>query len=540
MQVGSLGDDTKMLKAIGETSEGMAVDTHVEEAQADAAAAAVPDEAARMAEGFVAQETPRVHEEAPWRIQGARRPPSANANELWTFRNGAIQLQGTTASVQEMWQELTADQMVPLWPTWMPVWRERDLEMHRCLYLPLQQTPLAVLLFIAGKQKQWVVRPGGKMRITEVVPKKRTEPTSVTSPPAMQTRPSLPSRTVPSAQLPAVVEIHNLPLGNAWSKKPAAPQQEPTAAAPAPSHAEQEMGARISVLEEKFELFSRQPAPAAATPAAMAPAFVFASPSVPQPPTAIETQLRKALEEAMAVTKFQAARWDTEFERRTVREKKQEEEMAELRALLASKIKENEELKAAPPKTVHDPTQYGPRAQLTIRQQEQPPQQEEETVFTVEVKMATPEKVTSQQSQYDASPELRGPASREGGRSRSPSPISSPRAAAAAAKQQPNGRSQYPPIRKDLLLQWTAQVDANVAEVVALLEADTEEEAAAESAQAAAAEAEAAAAAAEAAAAAGAKGTGSGQFRVGDTESDEDSEKDEEVSESDDYGGMWQ
>ena len=51
MQVGSLGDDTKMLKAIGETSEGMAVDTHVEEAQADAAAAAVPDEAARMAEG---------------------------------------------------------------------------------------------------------------------------------------------------------------------------------------------------------------------------------------------------------------------------------------------------------------------------------------------------------------------------------------------------------------------------------------------------------------------------------------------------------
>ena len=114
----------------------------------------------------------------------------------------------------------------------------------------------------------------------------------------------------------------------------------------------------------------------------------------------------------------------------TVREKKQEEEMAELRALLASKIKENEELKAAPPKTVHDPTQYGPRAQLTIRQQEQPPQQEEETVFTVEVKTATPEKVTSQQSQYDASPDLRGSVSREGGRSRSPSPISSPRAAA--------------------------------------------------------------------------------------------------------------
>ena len=50
----------------------------------------------------------------------------------------------------------------------------------------------------------------------------------------------------------------------------------------------------------------------------------------------------------------------------------------------------------------------------------------------------------------------------------------------------------------------------------------------------------AAAAAAEAAAAAGDKGTGSGLFRVGDTESDEDNEEDEEVSESDDYGGMWQ
>ena len=267
---------------------------------------------------------------------------------------------------------------------------------------------------------------------------------------------------------------------------------------------------------------------------------------MPQPPTAIESQLRIALQEAKAVTDFQAARWDTELEKMAVREKKKEEEMAELRALLASKIKENEQLKAAIPQTVYDPALFGPRAQLTIKQQEQPPQ-EEEMVFTVEVKMATPEKVTSQQSQYDASPEVRGSVSREGGRSRSPSPISSPRAAAAAAKQQPNRRSQHQPIRKDLLLQWEAQVEANVAEVAALLEADTEEEAAAELAQAAAAEAAAAAAAeaaaaaaAEAAAAAGDKGTGSGQFRVGDTESDEDNEEDEEGSESDGYGGMWQ
>jgi hypothetical protein len=66
-----------------------------------------------------------------------------------------------------------------------------------------------------------------------------------------------------------------------------------------------------------------------------------------------------------------------------------EKEMAELRALLASQIKENEKLKAAPPRTVYDPAEYGPRAHLTIRQQEQPAQQEEERVFTVEVKMAT-------------------------------------------------------------------------------------------------------------------------------------------------------
>jgi hypothetical protein len=530
MQVGSLGDDEEMLKAIGETSEGMAVDTHVEKAQADAAAAAVPDEAARMAEGVAAQETPRLHEEAPWRIQGARRPQSANASEMWEFRPVAIQLQGTTASVQEMWEELTRDQQVPMWPTWMPVWYDRGLELHRSQYLPLQMTPLAKRLLGAGKMRNWMVLHGGKIRLTDVVHKR--QPTAVTSPPETQTRPSLPSRTVPSAQLPADVTIHNRTLGNAWSKKPAALQQESTAAAPVPSHAEQqEMGARISVLEEKFELFSRQSAPAAAPPAATpAPAFVFASPPVPQPPTAIESQLRIALQEAKAVTDFQAARWDTELEKMAVREKKKEEEMAELRALLASKIKENEQLRAAIPQSVYNPAQFGPRAQLTIRQQEQPPQ-EEEMVFTVEVKMATPEKVTSQQSQYDASPEVRGSVSREGGRSRSPSPISSPRAAAAAAKQQPNRRSQHQPIRKDLLLQWEAQVEANVAEVAALLEADTEEEAAAELAQAAAA---------EAAAAAGAKGTGSGQFRVGDTESDEDSEKDEEVSESDDYGGMWQ
>ena len=54
MQVGSLGGDEENLMAIGETSEGMAVDTHVEKAQADAAAAAVPDEAARIAEGVAA------------------------------------------------------------------------------------------------------------------------------------------------------------------------------------------------------------------------------------------------------------------------------------------------------------------------------------------------------------------------------------------------------------------------------------------------------------------------------------------------------
>ena len=63
--------------AIEETSEGTAVYTHVERAQADAADAAVPDEAARMAEGEAAQaETRRVYEEAQWRMQGARRPPS--------------------------------------------------------------------------------------------------------------------------------------------------------------------------------------------------------------------------------------------------------------------------------------------------------------------------------------------------------------------------------------------------------------------------------------------------------------------------------
>ena len=195
--------------------------------------------------------------------------------------------------------------------------------MHRSQYMPLQMTPLARYLLHAGKMKQWVVRDGGKMRLTDVVHKKRTEPTPVTSPPATQTRPSLPSRTVPSAQLPADVTIHNRTLGNAWSKKPAALQQESTAAAPVPSHAEQEMGARISVLEEKFELFSRQSAPAAAPPAATpAPAFVFASPPVPQPPTAIESQLRIALQEAKAVTDFQAARWDTELEKMAVREKK--------------------------------------------------------------------------------------------------------------------------------------------------------------------------------------------------------------------------
>ena len=323
MQVGSLGDDEEMLKAIGETSEGMAVDTHVEKAQADAAAAAVPDEAARMAEGVAAQETPRLHEEAPWRIQGARRPQSANASELWAFRHVSIQLQGTTASVQEMWEELTRDQQVPMWPTWMPVWYDRGLELHRSQYLPLQMTPLAEALLGAGKKRQWMVFHGGKMRLTDVVQKR--QPTAVTSPPETQTRPSLPGRTVPSAQLPAVVAIHNRPLGNAWPKKPAAPQQEATTAAPVPSHAEQEMGARISVLEEKFELFSRQSAPAAAPPAATpAPAFVFASPPVPQPPTAIESQLRIALQEAKAVTDFQAARWDTELEKMAVREKKKE------------------------------------------------------------------------------------------------------------------------------------------------------------------------------------------------------------------------
>ena len=190
----------------------------------------------------------------------------------------------------------------------------------------------------------------------------------------MQMRPSLPSRTVPSAQLPADVAIHNPPLGNAWIKKPAAPQQESTAATPALSHAEQEMGARITVLEEKFELFSRQPASAAVTPTAnLAPAFVFASAPVPQSPTAIETQLRIGLQDATAVIQFQAARWDTELERVAVREKEREKERAELRALLASKIKENEKLKAALPITVYDPTEFGPRAQLTIRQQEQPP-----------------------------------------------------------------------------------------------------------------------------------------------------------------------
>ena len=373
MQVGSLGDDEEMLKAIGETSEGMAVDTHVEKAQADAAAAAVPDEAARMAEGVAAQETPRLHEEAPWRIQGARRPQSANASEMWEFRPVAIQLQGTTASGQEMWEELTRDQQVPMWPTWMPVWYDRGLELHRSQYLPLQMTPLAKRLLGAGKMRNWMVLHGGKMRLTDVVHKR--QPTAVTSPPETQTRPSLPSRTVPSAQLPADVTIHNRTLGNAWSKKPAALQQESTAAAPVPSHAEQqEMGARISVLEEKFELFSRQSAPAAAPPAATpAPAFVFASPPVPQPPTAIESQLRIALQEAKAVTDFQAARWDTELEKMAVREKKKEEEMVELRALLASKIKENEQLKAAIPQTVYDPALFGPRAQLTIRQQEQPP-----------------------------------------------------------------------------------------------------------------------------------------------------------------------
>jgi hypothetical protein len=280
-----------------------------------------------------------------------------------------------------MWQKLVRDQQVPMWPTWMPVWHERGLELHRSEYMPLQMTDFAEALLGAGKMRNWVVFPGGKMRLTDVVHKK--QPTAVTSPPAMQTRPPLPSRAAPSAQLPANVDIHCPPLGNAWTKKPAAPQQESMVAAPMPSHAEQRMGARISVLEEKFELFSRQSAPAAAPPAATpAPAFVFASPPVPQPPTAIESQLRIALQEAKAVTDFQAARWDTELEKMAVREKKKEEEMAELRALLASKIKENEQLKAAIPQTVYDPAVFGPRAQLTIKQQEQPPQ-EEEMVFTV-------------------------------------------------------------------------------------------------------------------------------------------------------------
>ena len=257
MQAGSLGDDAEMLKVIGETSEGMAVDTLVEKAQADAAAAAVPDEAARMAEGDAAQETPGVHNEAPWRMRGgARRPQSANANEGSRFRHVSIALQGTPESVQEMWQKLVRDQQVPMWPTWMPVWHERGLELHRSEYMPLQMTDFAEALLGAGKMRNWVVFPGGKMRLTDVVHKKRTEPTAVTSPPAMQTRPSLPSRTITSAQLPASVEIHNV-TRNAWSKQPAAPQQEMTSAAPVPSQAEQEMGARITVLEEKLELFSR-------------------------------------------------------------------------------------------------------------------------------------------------------------------------------------------------------------------------------------------------------------------------------------------
>ena len=120
----------------------MAVDTHVESAQADAAAAAVPDEAARMAEGDAAQETPGVHNEAPWRMRGgARRPPRANASEGFRFRHVSIALQGTTESVQAMWQELTRDQDVPMWPTWMAVWYDRGLELHRSQYLPLQMTP---------------------------------------------------------------------------------------------------------------------------------------------------------------------------------------------------------------------------------------------------------------------------------------------------------------------------------------------------------------------------------------------------------------
>ena len=85
----------------------MAVDTHVESAQADAAAAAVPDEVARMAEGVGAQaEPPRVYEEAPWRTQGARRPLRENADVAMKYLEGAIQLQGTTASVQEMWRKI--------------------------------------------------------------------------------------------------------------------------------------------------------------------------------------------------------------------------------------------------------------------------------------------------------------------------------------------------------------------------------------------------------------------------------------------------
>ena len=143
---------------------------------------------------------------------------------------------------------------------------------------------------------------------------------------------------------------------------------------------------------------------------------MFASAPVPQSPTAIETQLRIGLQEATAVIQFQAARWDTELERVAVREKEREKEMAELRALLASKIKENEQLKAALPIAVYDPTEFGPRAQLTIRQQlEGQPPHEEETAFTVEVKMATPATVTSQLRQYDASPEVRGSVSRGGG-----------------------------------------------------------------------------------------------------------------------------
>ncbi len=318
------------------------------------------------------------------------------------------------------------------------------------------------------------------------------------------------------------------------------------------SGAAEEMGARITVLEAKIELLLRPPAHAAVTPAAApAPAFVFTSPQVPQSPTAIETQLRNGLQEAKAVIQFQAARWATELEKLAVREK----EMAELRALLAIKLKENEKLKAALPITVYDPTEFGPRAQLTSRQQEQSPQQEEDTVSTVEVEMATPTKVTSQQRKYDASPEERGSVSRAGGRSRSPSPVGGPIfkladwaatagqwAAAAIA-----GRDKSQSTRQVLWLQGQVKdaspaADTEQAAAAAAAAAAAEGAAvaaAAEALAAAAAAAEAlaaaAAAAAEAEAEPGDEGTGSGQFRVGGTESDEDSEEDEEVSEPDDY-----